>query len=85
MSPLYDTPAEAWDVYTNFRPDAWGTDEQFARYRGAKGQPVEIFTDYGGGFWWRGEALPEWVTDGIEPYEIEYFDGVPDWAKGENK
>lgn len=82
MRPLYATAIQAWDVYCNDRNDAWGTDEQWNDFNGMVGEAVEIFTDYGGGFWWHGEALTEWVTSGIHLHEddLETYDGRPDWV-----
>ena len=49
--------------------------------------PIEIYSDYGGGFWWKGMADEEskliddhscapWDND-----DIEIFHEVPDWVK----
>ena len=52
--------------------------------------PVEIYSDYGGGFWWRGfgDENQKLITSDscgeTNPYfsdnNIEIFDGTPDWA-----
>lgn len=55
-----------------------------------KGAPdlddVDIYTSYGGGFYWKGrgsESL-KMVLEGLSPWEFEYdsvIDGKPDWAE----
>lgn len=70
---LFDTSREAWDAY--------GTDGG-ERPRAAAGEPVEIYSDYGDGFWWRGTATRDYVTSELDVTEIEeLFDGTPDWAR----
>jgi len=84
MPLLYDTCDQAWDFYRANRMDAWGTDEQYELHKGIEGDPVEIFTDYGGGFWWHGKAIKTWVTEGGDfsgyAKSPETFDGYPEWA-----
>jgi hypothetical protein len=52
-------------------------------------EPVEIYSDYGGGFYWQGRACRycNAITEGLEPWpsdEKEYIDitdGQPEWWK----
>ena len=57
-------------------------------------EPVIIYSDYGGGFWWDGEATRNYVAgEFCAPFGIEAFDGHvltpkleihderPDWVK----
>lgn len=81
---LHATTEEAWDDRSWPPRDSAGPDE-----------PVEIWTSYGGSFWWEGRATREGVpqiTDGVAPHgtedqmgrEIdvrkEIHRGEPDWV-----
>lgn len=45
------------------------------------GVPVEVATVYGGGFAWRGTAVPDYLLSGADPWEGgSPTDGVPDWV-----
>lgn len=51
-------------------------------WRAGEGEPVDLATDYGGGFQWSGTATPTRLTSGYEPFEDDLcIDGLPDWAK----
>lgn len=52
---------------------------------------VEIFTFYGGDWWWEGKATKEYVVEGVEPWGNEDWgdittppsvrhDGKPEWV-----
>lgn len=55
-------------------------------------EPVDIYSDYGGGFWWQGQAARNLVVDGTAPFGIvdaygmylwppcEVHDGRPAWV-----
>lgn len=50
-------------------------------------EPVELYTDYGGGFYWNGTACRKcnMILKGREPFELpvedRHIDGIPDWAE----
>lgn len=50
-------------------------------------EPVEIYTDYGGGFYWKGTACRKCnlLLKGIKPFELpiedRYINGTPDWVE----
>ena len=53
-------------------------------------EPVEIYQNYGGGFYWRGTACRKCniILKGIEPLELpidDRYDTVPDWAEDLDK
>lgn len=75
FATLYDTLAEAWDSKS----------DRFAEPNGPL-EDVEIYSDYGYGFWWHGQAarnaidprfLSWWSDDGKN--DLDRFDGTPDW------
>lgn len=79
---LADTVGGAWEQRSLPWPPPVDVDESVSS--------VEIFSTYGGGFWWQGEATPTQVVKGIsfqqDPYRADpcdigaVFDGVPRWA-----
>lgn len=73
-SPLYDTPADAWDYYDE---DA----EDYSLPR--DGEPVDIAANYGNGLAWVGTATRHHLTGGFDPYErgASPVRGLPDWAR----
>lgn len=71
---LYDTIDEAW--HNRF--------EDWSEYEEGSGEPVEVATNYGGGFCWRGTATKEHLTSAHDPWALDEFDYrsiLPDWAK----
>jgi hypothetical protein len=43
--------------------------------------PVDLATNYGGGFHWKGFATHDTITEGFDPYEDgNLVDGLPDWV-----
>lgn len=69
---LYATPSEAWDAYGSEPYD----------FDDGDGEPVDVATDYGAGFSWRGTATRDFLTSGYEPYENDsYESGEPSWAR----
>ena len=51
---------------------------------------VEIYSSHGDGFYWEGKGCEpaEILIDGLEPLDnpdIEWVDGIPEWAKTELK
>jgi hypothetical protein len=74
-SPLYATQGEAWDVYT---AEPWpdGTTE---------GTAVDVATNYGNGFWWRGVATRDALLSPLDPWQDAEIvvDELPDWAIAE--
>lgn len=54
-------------------------------------EDVEIYTDYGGGFYWKGTACRKcnMILEGKEPCELPIEDrsieGIPEWAEDFNK
>ena len=77
---LFDSAAEAWAQ--KGPPLGGGADE-----------PVTIYADYGGGFWWEGFSNPGFVSGrSCIPYGAEdqfgkvlvapstIYDGMPEWA-----
>lgn len=48
-------------------------------------EPVDIYTDYGGGFSWKGKACRKcmMITKGNNPFDEDIIknDGIPDWAE----
>lgn len=72
---LYDTIEEAWE----HRHDPW---PQLAIDEAGEGEPVEICTNYGDGYWWTGSrATREVIVSGYSPFDDadEEHDGIPDW------
>lgn len=49
-------------------------------------EPVQIFTNYGGGFYWKGRACKQCkvLTEGHDPFDpdIEIINGYPEWYPG---
>lgn len=43
------------------------------------GEPVELATSYGGGFYWAGKATRDWITSGRDPFDDVHSDGTPLW------
>lgn len=44
------------------------------------GEPVQIATAYGGGFWWHATATRDWITSHVDPIDsTSIADGWPDW------
>ena len=43
---------------------------------------IEIYVDYGNGFYWKGfgSESDKLIIEGIDP-KLNYTDGIPDWAK----
>lgn len=85
---LHGSPAAAWDAYEDHQCYTaatlipWGT------------VPVDIATDYGNGFAWRGHATRDVLVTGrfpfgmdgaggavIEPPADGYTEGLPDWVQ----
>lgn len=50
-------------------------------------EPVEIFSTYGDGFYWKGTACKEhgFIFDGITPDYDSQVDGHPDWSPWKNE
>jgi hypothetical protein len=71
---LYATDKEAWD---DNRPSSrsLGEDPEGDVF------DVVIYSDYGGGFWWRGKAAKNVITEGRDWWYLETHDGVPDEVK----
>lgn len=75
---LVGTVDEAWDAKA---------DDNFERYPEPVGpvEPVEIATDYGGGFHWIGAAARNTLVNGNDPYFADEagatIDGLPLWAE----
>ncbi len=46
------------------------------------GDPVDVATDYGGGFTWHGTATQNYITSGLDPWEDgqQRTDGIPAWV-----
>lgn len=69
-SELTDTPQHAWGGYQDDVDP--GPDEA-----------VDIASDYGGGFAWKGTATRTQLTSGHDMMEADadsYFNSLPDWA-----
>lgn len=65
---------------------AWNHTESWASLRESADDPeedVKIFVDYGGGFWWYGQANRKAVTSTllIGCAEFDIFDGEPEWVR----
>ncbi|WP_270545605.1 hypothetical protein [Clostridium butyricum] len=54
-------------------------------------EDIELYTDYGGGFYWKGTACRKcnMILKGIEPFELplddRHIDGIPKWAEDFSK
>lgn len=74
---LYRDPGTAWDKRGTPQPKAptW--------YQEGDGQPVEVYTDHGGGFWWTATATQEYLTSNrdIMLDEVEVTHGAPEWVE----
>ena len=72
-------------TYDELRRD-WRSPANEARCTcGQPAEPVEMMTDYGAGYSWRGMACRRCmaITDGLMPLDsddIEPTRGIPDWA-----
>jgi hypothetical protein len=71
---LVDTPTEAWDIWHGGNLTHYWQESQ------PEGEPVDVATDYGGGFSWQGRATTDRLVDGFEPFELDSHDGLPEWA-----
>ena len=66
--------------------DVW-QDHKWSKCNCYQDEPVEIYSDYGGGFYWNGKACRHCnvITKGLEPWTddedevISITDGQPDW------
>lgn len=83
---LFATSDEAWEAReTGDTSWPWQTPVP------SDPEPVVIFTNYGGGFYWDGTASKEMVVDGRAPYGDEWdgsgakemTDGRPGWLADE--
>jgi hypothetical protein len=73
---LFEQYDDAWEAYIR------GTISDFPATDSVE-QDAEIYSDYGGGFWWPGRATSDRL---IGPLDWDSFyesmlDGCPDWAK----
>lgn len=84
---LYATVDEAWDAWSNSQSRSKSS---FPRIRELweKGAATEVFdvaiySDYGGGWSWRGQATTTDIVDGLDPYDDSHaptrIDGEPEW------
>lgn len=78
---LRDTQDEAWDYFWKHRgfAEAWKECLCAPETR----EPVEIVSDYGGGFWWQGLACRKCkvIIGSLTPLDDEATtDGYPDWS-----
>jgi hypothetical protein len=79
---LFATSDEAWEARVTGAHN-WPLDSP----EPAVTEPVSIYTNYGGGFYWEGRASREMLTDGHQPYGDEWdgsgrthmTDGAPEW------
>jgi hypothetical protein len=72
--PLFDTLDGAWAHRFEDWPD----------YEEESGEPVDVATNYGGGFSWKGTATKEYLTSGHNIMEVskeDYKLDLPSWAK----
>lgn len=71
---LWETVEE---LHKHWRDGTWN----YCVCRGA--EPVTLWTDYGGGFYWSGTACRRCraIIEGQAPFEGPTTDGAPDWAK----
>ena len=77
---LFDTSREAWDTARTGWPETGEVSGEVF--------DVEIYSDYGGGFYWGGQATREFVLsdftapfdDDFNPRRIETTDGEPEWV-----
>jgi len=74
ISVLYDLYEE---MDKHWREGLWG------ECTCGKDEPVEIATDYGGGFFWEGRACRycDVITLELQPDWTNWTDGKPDWWK----
>ena len=80
---LFDDVEEAWDAYRDASSDDW-----YATFHPpaplVDGEPVEIYSDYGGGHWWRGTATREYAIGPLDTWDDvpdgELHDGRPQWV-----
>lgn len=75
---LHDTLEQAWEAW-----QAWRDNTGINLWQDPKGviEPVEIYSDYGGGFTWSGSAARNTVVDPTDPWDIgvSRIDGTPRW------
>lgn len=71
---LYNSPGEAWAVNS-----AW--DLHYPTALENTGEPVQIATVYGNGFWWPATATRDWITSQRAPFGTgaETNVGTPAW------
>ncbi len=71
---LFETLDQAWN--NRSQPANW------ADWAEGEGEPVDVATNYGGGFSWKATATKDFLTSGHDPYELDsYSPDFPDWAK----
>jgi hypothetical protein len=71
---LYTSEDEAWAVY-----GAW--DLHYPPALDGQGEPVQLATNYGYGFWWPATATREWITSNRDWAEsdVKTVEGTPGW------
>ena len=84
MHPLYyNTNEEAWKGYKH---------DDYPEVCKHEKETVEIYSDYGGGFYWEGKCCTTCKSIGYDytdPYgdeitgenRLDYTDGMPEWVK----
>lgn len=69
---------DIFDVYRTYKEG----DYTWEKTEGDEIFPVDLATNYGGGFSWKGMATIDTLVDGFDPWENGTpEDGLPDWAK----
>lgn len=80
--PLFDAPNEAWDAWRQWYGLAGTWDGAVYEYEEGAGEPVDVATNYGGGWSWKATATRNHLTSkhDWDDFIDARVDGEPDWA-----
>jgi len=81
---LFDTSREAWDAYSSTKGDHFERWSQiFEPTPIGNEEDVEVYSDYGGGFWWHATATRNAITSRFfwDDFYEDCHDGAPEWLR----
>ena len=69
------------NLYAN-QNDVFKRNKKWAECNCKHAEDVEIYSNYGGGFYWQGKAcrICKAIKEGLKPYDCNIVDGKPQWV-----